>query len=236
MISDPYKVLGVPSTATDDEVKQAYRRLAKRYHPDANPGDKTAEQKMQQINAAYDEILNRRANPGSSSQGQGYGGSSYGSGYGQGYGPFGGWGGFGGYGQGYGSYGADDNTASGSSYYAAAENYIRFGRYREAQNVLNGITDRDARWYYLSARTNAGLGNRVLAKQQIETALKMEPDNAQYRAFSEQLNNPSRAYSSYGNTYSCPSYSGIGRICLGLCAAETLLGFCCRSGYGCYCC
>lgn len=236
MISDPYKVLGVPSTATDDEIKQAYRRLAKRYHPDANPGDKTAEQKMQQINAAYDEILNRRANPGSSSQGQGYGSSGYGQGYGQGYGPFGGFGGWGNYGSGYGSYDTGDNASAGSGYYTAAENYIRFGRYKEAQNVLNNITDRDARWYYLSARANAGLGNRVLAKDQIAEALKRDPDNAQYRAFSEQLNNPSRAYSSYGNTYSCPNYSGLGRICLGLCAAETLLGFCCRSGYGCYCC
>ena len=40
MMTDPYKVLGLPSTATDEEVKQAYRRLAKRYHPDANPGDR----------------------------------------------------------------------------------------------------------------------------------------------------------------------------------------------------
>ena len=38
-MTDPYKVLGVPTTATDDEVKAAYRRLAKKYHPDANPGD-----------------------------------------------------------------------------------------------------------------------------------------------------------------------------------------------------
>lgn len=60
MMTDPYKVLGLPSTATDDEVKQAYRRLAKRYHPDANPGDQTAERRMQEINAAYDEIMNRR--------------------------------------------------------------------------------------------------------------------------------------------------------------------------------
>ena len=52
MMTDPYKVLGLPSTATDEEVKQAYRRLAKRYHPDANPGDKEAERCMEEINAA----------------------------------------------------------------------------------------------------------------------------------------------------------------------------------------
>lgn len=58
-MTDPYKVLGVPTTATDDEVKAAYRRLAKKYHPDANPGDKVAEQRMKEINAAYDQIMNK---------------------------------------------------------------------------------------------------------------------------------------------------------------------------------
>ena len=56
MIDDPYKVLGVSPDASDEEVKRAYRRLAKKYHPDLNPGDKVAAQKMQEINAAYEQI------------------------------------------------------------------------------------------------------------------------------------------------------------------------------------
>ena len=53
MIDDPYKVLGVSRDASDDEIKRAYRRLAKQYHPDVNPGDAEAARKMQEINAAY---------------------------------------------------------------------------------------------------------------------------------------------------------------------------------------
>lgn len=56
MARDYYEVLGVKRNASDKEVKQAYRRLARKHHPDVNPGDKTAEAKFKEINAAY-EVL-----------------------------------------------------------------------------------------------------------------------------------------------------------------------------------
>lgn len=56
MPSDPYEILGVGKSATADEIKRAYRKLAKQYHPDRNPGDKQAEQRFKEVQAAYDVL------------------------------------------------------------------------------------------------------------------------------------------------------------------------------------
>ena len=159
MMEDPYKVLGVSPNASDEEIKQAYRRLAKKYHPDLNPGDEEAAKKMQQVNAAYEKIKNPQKAQ------QGYGGYSQ-------YDPFGG---FGGYQQ-----HTYTQSESGDHYQRAAMNYIRFGRYQEAINALNNATNRDGRWYYLSALANDGLGNHVTALEHIRRAVSMEPTNQEY--------------------------------------------------------
>ena len=56
---NPYEVLGVKKDATEDEIRRVYRNLAKRYHPDLNPGNKQAEARFKEISAAYDLLSDK---------------------------------------------------------------------------------------------------------------------------------------------------------------------------------
>lgn len=94
--TDPYRVLGLTPGASKDEVTKAYRKLAKKYHPDLNPGDEQAAKKMAEVNAAYDAIINgtpygprARQNPyAQNTTTSSYGGGQQGGQY---YDPFGGY-------------------------------------------------------------------------------------------------------------------------------------------------
>lgn len=66
---DPYQILGITPEASDEEVSAAYRHLAKRWHPDVNPGDPYASRKMAAVNNAYEEIQKRRENGGTGNPG-----------------------------------------------------------------------------------------------------------------------------------------------------------------------
>ena len=75
---DPYEVLGIQRGASEEEIKKAYRAKCKRWHPDLNPNDPTAEEHFKEVQAAYDAIMKGDTgpqNPGGYSQ-QGYGGYS----------------------------------------------------------------------------------------------------------------------------------------------------------------
>lgn len=205
IIDDPYQVLGVSPDASDEEIKRAYRRLAKQYHPDLHPGDREAAQKMQQINAAYEQIKN----PQKTSQQSG----TYGS-YG-GYDPFGG-------------YRRNDygQTREGDPYQRSAAQYIRFGRYREALNALENSRERNARWYYLSAVANYQLGNQITALEHIRRAVSMEPDNGTYLDLLRRMENGGTAYRTQAENFG--GFSMRGNPCMNMCLCYAFQFFCCR--------
>ena len=205
MMEDPYKVLGVSPDASDDEIKRAYRKLAKKYHPDLNPGDQEAARKMQEVNQAYERIKNPEKTYQSGQNGYG--------GY---YDPFGG------------AYGQQTHsgTQSGDQYQNAAYQYIRFHRFREALNALDNCKERNARWYYLSALANNGLGNQVTALEHIRKAVSMEPGNMEYLQTLEAIENGGAAYRRQaGNSR---GFRMGGNPFMNLCLCYLAQLFCCR--------
>ena len=171
-MTDPYKVLGISPDASDEEIKQAYRRLAKKYHPDRNPGDTEAAKKMQEINAAYEQIKNPESY--NRSQQQSYGGYSYD--------PFGAW------------QQESRQQDQEQRLKMAARQYILYGRYREALNILSNATQKDAQWYYLSAVANDRVGNQLTAIEHIRRAISMDPDNPLYMQTLEEIQNGGTMY------------------------------------------
>ena len=237
-MTDPYQVLGVAPTATDDEVKKAYRQLCKKYHPDANvgkPDAAQAEKRFMEVQQAYEEIMHRRQGGGARA-GSGYNGPQ------QQQRPYG----YGGYGQGsYGQGGYDDDPFAaffGGAYgygqqrgyqqayqdtvveMRAAANYINSGHYAEALNALNSVPagKRNARWYYLSALAQAGLHNNAQAMEYARQAVNMEPGNMQYQQLLSQLQG--------GGSWYGQRSAGYGRQTHGqpnLCCTFLALQMCC---------
>ena len=198
-MTDPYKVLGVSPNASDEEIKKAYRRLAKQYHPDRNPGDATAAKKMQEVNAAYEQIKNPEKAP---KQQGGY--NPYGS-----YNPYGGQGG-----------------ASYSQILGMAYEYIRYHQFYQALQILQSTSERTARWYYLSALANRGLGNQVTALEHIRRAVSMEPDNVEYIQTLKMMENGGEDYRRQAQTHR--GFTFHGSPFMSLCLCYLCQCFCCR--------
>lgn len=243
---DPYEVLGVQRGASDDEIKKAYRAKCKRWHPDLNPNDPTAEEHFKEVQAAYDAITKgdngpqMGGNPYGGYQQQSYNRQGYGQqGYGQqnyGYTGFDGFDGFEGFdpfgfGFGFGGYQQAGPSASGTDTpeMQAARNFVANGRYTEARRVLDGMTGRNARWYYLSSLANQGLGKSVDALQDARRAVQLDPNNTEYQMHLRRMQNPGQTYRTQ-TTYAQPG--GLMRWCWSMILLNLLCNCCCGGGWG----
>ncbi len=178
-MSDPYQVLGLNSNATEEEVKKAYKTLAKKYHPDVAGNDPSAAKKMQEINAAYDAIINHKSYSYSDSS------SSSRSGY----------------------YNSWRNTAESdegeSNEMKAAAAYINARHFKEALNVLQSVKvqERNAKWYYYSSVARYYSGDTAGAYSDISEAIRREPGNYVYQNFFDRLRTGRTFYTERQSSY-----------------------------------
>lgn len=190
-MTDPYKVLGVGRNASDDEIKKAYRELARKYHPDNyanNPLSDLAQEKMKEINEAYDQILKEREGGGRAG-GPSYGGSG-------------------------GSYGGGTTTPQ----YAAIRRLIQAGNIAAAQQQLEQISARDAEWYFLTGSVYYRRGWFDEARRHFQTACNINPNNMEYRNALLQMGGMNTAYRTYGSgtgMSTCDCCAGL--MCADLC-------------------
>lgn len=164
---DPYSVLGVSPNASDEKVKKAYREMARKYHPDNyhdNPLSDLAQEKMKEINEAYAEITRMRS--GGSNPGASYAGPN--------------------------SYSGARNTSTGI--YAQIRAAIAAGNMALAEQLLNTVTDRTAEWYFLMGSLLYRKGWMDEANKNFETAVNMEPTNAEYRQALNYMRSGGQAY------------------------------------------
>lgn len=198
MNKNPYEVLGVREDATDEEIKEAYRALARKYHPDKYIDEglkEMATEKMKTINEAYEEIKNIRA--GKSSAG-GYG--SYGS---SGSG---------------GSYGS-----SGSGDFAEVRRLINAGAYMQAERILDAMPAdcRGAEWHFLRGCILLRRGWVHDAAKYFDTACRMDPQNAEYRNARLNIERMAQQGSAGRTTGTVCADDGCG------CCADLMLADCC---------
>lgn len=158
-MTNPYQVLGVPESASDEEVKRVYRELAKKYHPD-NYGDsplkEVAEEKMAEVNEAYNSVMDQRKARGASSNAQQ---NTYQNSYGQ-------------------------NTQQNSSSFQDIRAMIQQNRLVEAEELLDGVpvNRRDGEWYFLKGSIYYSRGWLEDAANHFSSACRLNPNNPEYRA------------------------------------------------------
>ena len=197
-MSDPYKILGVAPDASDEDIKKAYRELARKYHPDKYRDSDLADlasEKMKEVNAAYGEIQKMRSSGSSGTSGSYNHSQSY----------------------------AGNTSASGNPRFAEVRRLINSGNDAAAENILNSMYegDRNAEWYFLKGCISVKRGYFVDAQRFFDAACSMDPYNNEYRAAQQRLRARAGGYGQGYNT-SMGDNCTLCDICAGLMCLDCL--------------
>ena len=180
---DPYEVLEINKGATKEEIQKAYRRLVKKYHPDQyrnHPLQKLAEEKLAEVNEAYDYLMKNGGASGS------YSGSRGSSQY---------------------------NSGSDNSFFQQVRIYINNGDLYTAEQMLNQSNNRTAQWYYLKGIIFQRKGWYAQALSHFQTAVNMEPGNAEYRNALNMMNQGNQMYRQRSGQYGSSLEDDLCTIC-----------------------
>lgn len=167
-MKSPYDILGITENASNEEVKNAYKALAKKYHPDNyvdSPLAEMAEERMKEINEAYDEILRQRTSTNKNKNSSN-------------------------------SYTSDGFSSNNDPQYQRIRMLINRGDYRNAEAMLNGIaqTQRGAEWFFLKGCILVHRGYYFDAMRYIDRACELDPSNREYATLRDNLRVQSQSY------------------------------------------
>lgn len=170
-MKNPYEVLELPQGASKEEIRAAYKRLVRKYHPDQysnNPLSDLAEEKLKEINEAYNQLM--KNNNGN-------------------------------------YYHKDNNSWNRQQYngndqniFMKIRNLINMGNLAQAEQLLEGISSRNAEWYFLKGTILLRRGWHDQAYQHINKAVQMEPGNPEYRSVLNNMSYRNTTYRDFGHS------------------------------------